>query len=109
MKHISGAEKSLLVGDDAAATLLEYAAFVANRRIADTVTLSAYSDTGEDVAATFLLTEGSFLISESTHSSLPEPDNAEAVSRMRQSMTDAGMGRRAVPSTAEDFEFDHLS
>lgn len=84
MKHVTYAEKSLLVGDEAADALVEYSAALAKRGDADAVTLSAFDGDGNDVEATFVLNQGTILMAESTHSSIPEPDNAEAVREMRE-------------------------
>jgi hypothetical protein len=46
MKHVSYADKSLFMGDDAADTLLEYARLVADNERADTVTLRSISTDG---------------------------------------------------------------
>jgi hypothetical protein len=83
MKHITYADKSLLVGDAAAEAITEYAAALASHGSADTVTLSAYGADGDDVEATLVLDAGTVLMAESTHSSIPEPDNAAAVQDMR--------------------------
>jgi hypothetical protein len=84
MKHITYSEKSLLVGDAAAEAITEYAAALASHGSADTVTLSAYGADGDDVEATFVLTAGTVLMAESTHSSIPDPDNAEVVEYMKE-------------------------
>jgi hypothetical protein len=103
MKHITGAEKSLLVGDEAADLLLEYASFLGNGRMVDTVKLSAYGSDGEEVTATFLLNDGVTIIAESTRSTLPEPDNAEAVAYMRQAIDAGSTSHSAVPADPDDF------
>ena len=51
MKHVSYADKSLFMGDDAADTLLEYARLVADNERADTVTLRSMSTDGNTVEA----------------------------------------------------------
>jgi hypothetical protein len=84
MKHITYADKSLLVGDEAADTITEYAAVLAKHGSADTVTLAAYGADGSDVEGTFVLDQGTVLMAETTHSSIPEPDNADAVMQMRE-------------------------
>jgi hypothetical protein len=84
MKHITYADKSLLVGDDAADTITEYAAALARHGSADTVTLAAYGADGADVEGTFVLGQGTVLMAETTNSSIPEPDNADAVMQMRE-------------------------
>jgi hypothetical protein len=83
MKHITYAEKSLLLGDDAADALIAYAAALATHGRGDGVTLRALSSDGDEVDATFLLTAGAPLMAETSTTRLPEPDNADAVTRMR--------------------------
>ncbi|KJQ56000.1 hypothetical protein [Microbacterium sp. SA39] len=53
MKHVTYGEKSLLMGDDAADTLLEYARLVADNSTADTVTVRSISPDGNTVEALF--------------------------------------------------------
>jgi hypothetical protein len=84
MQHITFADKSLLVGDEAARILLEYAAALAGDDQADTVILNAISSDGDDVQATFLLSPGSPLMAESATTKADEPDNAEAIAYMSQ-------------------------
>jgi hypothetical protein len=83
MKHLSMADKSLLVGDEAADTLLEYAALLARLSSGDSLRLRAIGADGDEVTATLLLNSGTVLIAETSTSSLPEPDNGAAVSYMR--------------------------
>lgn len=84
MKHVTYAEKSLLVGDEAADTITEYTALLARHGSADRVTLKAFGVDGNDVEATFVLNQGTVLMAESTNSSIAEPDNTEAVRDMRE-------------------------
>jgi hypothetical protein len=79
MKHVSYADKSLFMGDDAADTLLEYARLVADNERADTVTLRSISTDGNTVEASFLLDASTVLMVESTNSDVEAPDNTEAV------------------------------
>jgi hypothetical protein len=83
MKHVTYAEKSLLMGDDAADTLLEYARLLADNDRADTVTLRSLSPDGNTVEASFLLTVSTILMVESTNSDIAPPDNGHAVEDMR--------------------------
>jgi hypothetical protein len=83
MKHITFADKSLLVGDDAADAITEYAKALANASAADTVTLKGFGADGADVEATFVLDQGTILMAETTPSSIPEPDNSEVIEYMR--------------------------
>jgi hypothetical protein len=91
MKHITFADKSLLIGDEAADLMLEYAAKLAGSSNADTVKLNAISSDGDEVVATFLLDAGAPLMAETTTSTLPEPDNTDAVAYM--------IGQMALTST----------
>jgi hypothetical protein len=107
MKHVTIADKSFLVGDDAADTLIRYAALMGKVGSADTVTIRSIGVDGEVVEAQFLLNPGSVLMSESTHSALPEPDNSDALQymwdqiqryesfSMPEDETESGAGREA--------------
>ena len=83
MKHVTFGLRSLLIGDEAADTLLEYAAVVAQFGGGDTVELAAINSDGTTVLAAVLLDSGTPLMAESTHSDLPEPVNVEVVAYMR--------------------------
>jgi hypothetical protein len=82
MKHVTFGTKSLLMGDRAAETLLEYAALIAELGGGDTVDLRAVNADGNSVTASFLLDSGTPLMAETTVGDLPEPDNDEAVAYM---------------------------
>jgi hypothetical protein len=84
MKHITYAERDLFVGDDAADSLLEYAAAVSKAISADVVQLRAYDADGDEVEVRFLLNAGTMLLSESATAAVPEPDNADAVALLRE-------------------------
>ena len=87
MKHLTFGEKTLFVDDAAAATLLEYAARLADAGRADTVELAAIGPDGHSVTAAFLLDAGTSLMAESADdSAFQEPDNAAAIARMEQAM-----------------------
>jgi hypothetical protein len=86
MKHITMAEKSLLLGDEAADLLMEYAALLGRTDSADTVTLRAYGADGDPVDVTFLLNSGLALLAETSDSPVPEPDNREGIRYMRNRM-----------------------
>jgi hypothetical protein len=87
MKHLTMAEKSLLLGDEAADLLLEYAALLGQTDSADTVVLNAYGDDGDPVEVTFLLNGGTSVLAESSESTILEPDNDAGVRYMRERMT----------------------
>jgi hypothetical protein len=80
------AEKSLLLGDDAADLLVEYAALIARVGGGDHVRLNALSPQGEEVVVDVLLNAGTVLLVETTHSTFDEPDNAEGIAAMRSRM-----------------------
>jgi hypothetical protein len=82
MQHITFADKSLLLGDEASRLLLEYAAALAGNDQADTVILNAIGSDGDDVQATFLLDSGSPLMAESATTKVQEPDNAAGIDYM---------------------------
>ncbi|WP_445443053.1 hypothetical protein [Clavibacter sp. km1a] len=86
MKHITYAEKSLLVGDAAADALLEYAAALASHGRGEQITIHAISSDGDEVEATFLLGAGAPLMAETTRSNLPEPDNSATVASIREEL-----------------------
>jgi hypothetical protein len=77
------ADKSLLVGDQAADTVARYAALLARHNSGDTVDLHAVSSDGDEVDATLVLNSGTSLMVETTHSNLPEPDNTTAIEYMQ--------------------------
>ena len=79
MKHVMYAEKSLLMGDDVADALLEYARLLAESSHADTVTIRAIGVDGNTVDAAFLLNATSEMMVESTNSTVEPPENEEAV------------------------------
>lgn len=97
MKHITYADTSVLVGDDAADTLLEYAATLARHQSADALELEALGSDGHDIRATFLLDSGASLLAASSRSQLPEPDNAAAIRYMRERIALIGRPARGFP------------
>ena len=82
MKHLTMADKSLLVDDKTADLRLEYAALLGQNDSADTVVVNAYGDDGDPVAVTFLLNGGVSLLAETSESTVPEPENADAIRYM---------------------------
>ena len=84
MQHLTVESKDLLVGDEVAEVLTEYAAHVADQGIGDRVRLNAISSDGDEVIATIVLSTGTTLLTETSHNSLPEPDNAEVIDYMRR-------------------------
>ena len=82
MRHVTIADKSLLVGDEAAELLVEYAKLIGHATSADSIELRAIGIDGGEVRATFLLNSGLSIVTETTTSVLPEPDNGKAVQNM---------------------------
>lgn len=84
MKHVTYAEKSLLVGDQAAELLMSYATVLGRSNNTDSVTLHAIGMDGNEVDATFLLNPSSDLMIESTNTSASEPENETVEVYMRE-------------------------
>lgn len=103
MKHITYAEKSLLLGDATADLLLEYAAALGSDGTSDSISIRAISSDGDEVDATFLIGEGAPLMSETTTSTLPEPDNTAAEEHMRERI-----GRLARPPHGGSLDDDEM-
>jgi hypothetical protein len=101
MKHVTYAEKSLLMGDEAAETLLEYARLLADNETSDTVTLTSISPDGNTVEASFLLTPSTILMVESTNSEVTPPDNSDAIAEMQERI-DAIARPMAAESESEE-------
>ena len=98
MKHVTFGDKAVLMGDEAADTLLEYARVIADTSRADSVTLRAISPDGNTVDAAFLLTASTMLMVESTNSAVEPPDNKEAVREMRDRIDAVTRPLRAEPA-----------
>src|SRR5215213_1051386 len=84
MRHVTYADKSLMIGDEATELMMEYVAALVNAGQADTVEINAWSDDGQEVVATFLLQTGAPVMAETVHTSMNEPENWEAVAYMRE-------------------------
>ena len=82
VKHVTMADKSLLIGDEAADLLLSYAALVAKVGGGDEVRIRAIGVDGDEVTVGFLLNSGTVLLIESAGDAVKEPDNADAVAYM---------------------------
>jgi hypothetical protein len=100
MKHVTFGDKSLLMDDDAADTLLEYARLIGDASAADSVTLRAIGPDGNTIDAGILLNTSTNLIIESTNSDIDPPDNSAAVSEMRERID--ALTRTAVAHPEED-------
>lgn len=107
MKHVMYGEKSLLMDDVAADTVLEYARVLGAEGGADTVTLRAVSPDGNTVDASFLLNSNTVLMVESTNSELNAPENTDAVAEMQEridAITRPAPAQMAEPWVENDFD-----
>jgi hypothetical protein len=87
MKHITFADKNFLIGDSAADAVLEYASMLGQAGSADTIEINAIGADGDEVRATMFLSAGVPLVAETTTSTLPEPDNSDAVAYIYDRLT----------------------
>ncbi|OUE23123.1 hypothetical protein BFL37_14280 [Clavibacter michiganensis] len=86
------AARTLLVGDEMADVMMEWSAALAADGAAEALTVVAIGRDGDDVVATFQLGAGSPVMVGTSATTLPEPDNAGVVARLR-----ALLDRRATP------------
>ena len=106
MKHVTFADKSLFIGDDAADLLMEYTRLLGQNSTADTVSVAAIGGDGNTVDVSFLLNASSSLVVESTNSVLEPPDNSEAV-RYMLGRIDALLHPPNARGRSDDEEFDY--
>ncbi len=107
MKHVTYGEKSLLVDDQAADTLLRYATVLARMASADTVDINALGPDGTPTIATFLLDTGAPLMAETTTTTMSDPDNSEAIAYMQSQIMRLSAPPPVVPADVtmpENFE-----
>lgn len=90
------ADKSLLIGDEAADLLLEYAALLAQIGGGDAVRVHAIGADGDPVTVGFLLNGGTVLLIETSTSTLPEPDNSEAIAYLRGRLASYGVSAQVA-------------
>lgn len=100
-RHVTYGDKRMLIGDEAAEVLLEYAAQVVRTGGGDSVTMRAIDPDGNDVEVSFLLGSGVTLMSQTATTSVEEPDNAHAIASMRERL-----GALQSPSHAHTFTED---
>jgi len=109
MKRITYSDKSVLVGDEAAETLVDYAAMIARIGSAGSITLAAIGANGDEIEATFLLTQGTILMAETTTSTAPEPDNVHAIQYMNDRLyailsPTQVQSEKATPEEPQEYE-----
>jgi hypothetical protein len=111
MKHVNFGDKSLLMGDDAADSLLEYASLLAQDSSADTVTVQAVGPDGNTVDVALLLNSSSIMAVESTNSTMDAPENTEAVRYMQERIDrlQTPTVRPANPGEGFDYDLDPLT
>jgi hypothetical protein len=102
MKHVTYAEKSLLMDDEVADLLAAYAAAIADRGRADTVTVKGLSDDGNEVEATFVLDAGTNLMIETTNSTVPGPEDHDGLQALMDKMASLEASATAHPFSDED-------
>ncbi|WP_104131116.1 hypothetical protein [Cryobacterium sp. M91] len=112
MMNLTFVNKSLLVGDEVAELVVKYAATLARSGGADTVRLMAYGAGGDEVQALLLLSQGTPVMAETSHTDKPEPDNRDIVSYMRQRVartraTSVGLSLDLQPGSMSVFEDDY--
>jgi hypothetical protein len=105
MKHLTFSDKSLLIDDETADTLVEYAALLVNHDKADSVDVHAFGADGDEVEATLLLSAGAPIMVESTHTSLNEPANEKALEHMRREIRRLTAANHAQPDDGPDASF----
>ena len=97
MKHLTYSEKSLLVSDQTADLVLEYASALSNQGASDTVNLTAFGSDGDEVTATLLLGQGAPLMAESVTTSMADPNNDEAIEYMQRKLQELASPAPAQP------------
>lgn len=84
MKRIHYTSGSVLTGDEAADTLLEYAAALARNGTADTVVLNTVPTVQGEQTTRFLVGPASELVASGEQTLEAEPDNSEAIAYMKR-------------------------
>lgn len=113
MMHLTFVGKSLLVGDEVAELIIEYAAALARLGGADTVRLTACGVDVDKLQALLLLGQGASIMAETSSINMPEPDNRDVVSYMKQRLARTGAAPFSLPldhqsdsMLEEDFGFN---
>jgi len=101
MKHVTYADKSLLMSDESADCLLEYAKAISLQGSSDTVRLRAVGADGNEVEATLLLTPSVSIVAETASSDMRPPEDPEAVAYMRERIALLAHPRNITPEHRE--------
>jgi len=109
MKHLTYADQSVLIGDEAADILIRFSALLAEKGHADAVSLNVLGNEGDAIVASFVLGSGTNLMAASTNSTIPEPDNTEGIDYMNAKIRLLTSSHTAEPSSeawpaAEEFD-----
>lgn len=83
MRDLRYGAKALLVDDELADSLVEYAAALARSNGSDTVTIRALGTDGNEVEATMLLNANSQIIAETVTTQALAPSNHEVVAYLK--------------------------
>jgi len=111
MKDLTYADRTVLLGDEAADLIIQLSALLAETGHADSVTLNAIDHDGTVVSASFVLGSGTNVMAQSSNSPLPEPDNDRGVAYMRERIRSIVEPTQASPQSepaAPDDDFDFL-
>lgn len=109
MMHVTFVGRTLLVGDEVAELIVEYAAALARCGGADTVRLTAYGADGDELQILLLLGQGVSVMAESSKIDMPELENRDVVSYMRQRLARTAVApssRPLDPETDSIFAFE---
>jgi hypothetical protein len=109
MKHLTYADQSVLIGDEAADVLIRFSALLAEKGHADAISLNVLGEDGDESEASFVIGSGTNLMTASTNSKIPEPDNEQGIGVMREKIERLLAPRTAQPSNetwpaAEEFD-----
>lgn len=114
MMHVMYGEKSLLMADDSADALLEYAGAIAETAGGDTVHMRAVGHDGNEVEVAFLLNSGTSLVIETASAAMEPPANTEVVEEIRRKTATLRNPPPAHPAEPLDeenvlLEFDEMT
>jgi hypothetical protein len=108
MKQLMYGNMSVLVGDDIAEVLLEYAAQVARSEEGDSVDARSVGADGKEVMVTFSMGEGvpvtETVAVETSTTQLPEPDNTDLEVRLHSEIARRRPAWMDAPDPLEDPE-----
>lgn len=86
MKDILYADETLMLGDEVAETLMQFALHLTKAGTADLVHVNAVDSEDNEVTATFVVGLATPLLMKTCESTRPEPDNAAALQYMNEKL-----------------------